>query len=365
MAAATAATPQLEQRIAALEQKPPPSSPDLGELRTQIAAASSGLPELTTRLERLENSVQAQAGGLSELRTGLDQFGKTQQAQAGDLSELKTGLDRLGQTTQAQAGALSDLRTGLDQLAQAQQGRQQAQAADLAARLNPLTQGLQAQQSSLAALENRLQAFEKTAQSRAGGLTDMGLMLALMQVRNAVEAGTAFPGQYEALTSLAKGRPEISAAAAPLAEAARTGTADRAELAQELQGLAQQIDATPAVGDGEGGWAGATLDRLRGLVRVRRADETDPGKQAAAAISVAERSLAGGDLARAVTAIETLQGPGQGPEQGPAASAIAEWLRKARERLAVEAALHRLEALLTARLGDTAPAPPQAPGTPG
>ena len=63
---------------------------------------------------------------------------------------------------------------------------------------------------------------------------------------------------------------------------------------------------------------------------------------------MAERALAGGDLARAVAAIETLH-------RAPAAAEpLADWLRKARERLAVEAALHRLEALLTARLGDTA-----------
>ena len=57
--------------------------------------------------------------------------------------------------------------------------------------------------------------------------------------------------------------------------------------------------------------------------------------------------------ARAVAAIETLQ--------GPAAAAAADWLRKARERLAAEAALQRLEALLAGRLGE----PAAAAGSPG
>ena len=338
--AASAAVPRLEQRVDALEQKPPPPSPDLGEIRQQIAAAASGLSELTPRVERLESSTQAQAGALSDLKTGLEQLGKTTQAQAAGLSDLKADLEQLGKT---------------------QQVRQQAQAADLAAKLDPLTQGLQAQQAAVAALGNRLQTFEKTAQSRAGDLTDMGLMLALMQIRNAVESGRSFPAEYNALSSLAKKRPEIAAAAAPLADASRTGTADRVELAQELSALAQQIDASPAAAGSDGGWIDAVLGRLRGLVRVRRADEAEPGKQEAAAIAVAERALAGGDLPRAVAAIETLQGPGQ----GPLATTASDWLRKARERLAVEAALHRLEALLTARLGDTAPTPSPAPGAPG
>jgi hypothetical protein len=307
IAAATAAMPQLEQRIGALEQKPPPPPPDLGDIRQQLSAASAGLSDLSARLDRLENSAQAQTGGLSE---------------------LKTGLERL---TQAQ----------------------QAQATDLATKLAPLQQSLQAQQSAVTELGNRLQTFEKTTRSHAGDLTDMGLTLALMQIRRAVETGQPFPAQYEALSSLAKTRPEIAAAIAPLAAAAPTGTPNRVTLAQELRALEQKIEAAPAQTGGDGGWTGAALDRLRGLVSIRRADEAEPRKEAKAAITVAERALADGDLARAVAAIETLQ--------GPVAAETADWLRKARERLAVEAALQKLQALLTGRLSDTA----AIPGSPG
>jgi tetratricopeptide (TPR) repeat protein len=104
--------------------------------------------------------------------------------------------------------------------------------------------------------------------------------------------------------------------------------------------------ASPAEG---GGWAGAALERLQRLVRVRRAEDVQPGREAEAAVTVAERAIAGGDIARAVAAVETLQ--------GPAAASAAPWLRMAHQRLAVDAALQRLEALLTARLGDTAAVP--------
>jgi hypothetical protein len=299
MAAATAAMPKLEQRVGALEQKPSTPPPELGEMRQRIAAVSTGVSDLTTRLKGVEDAAQAQAAGVSD---------------------LKTRLDRAEQM-------------------------QQAQAADLTAKLGPLQQSLQAQQSAVAELGNRLQVLEKATRSRAGDLTDMGLTLALLQIRKAVEAGQPFPAQYEALSSLAKTRPEIAAAAAPLAATAPTGTINRVTLAQELRGLEQKIGAAPAE-TGSGGWASAALDRLRGLVRIRRAEEAEPRKEAEAAITVAERALADGNLARAVAAIETLQ--------GPAAATAADWLHKARERLAVETALRRLEALLTGRLGDTA-----------
>ena len=182
----------------------------------------------------------------------------------------------------------------------------------------------------------------------------MGLTLALLQVRDAVDTGRPFPAEYDALSSLAKARPEIAAAAAPLAAAAPTGAATQAELAQDLRALGQKIDkAAPRTTQADGGWTGAVLDPLRGLVRIRRVDEAAPSKEAEAAVTVAEQAIAGGDLARAVATVETLQ--------GPAADSATEWLRRAHHRLAVEAALRQLQALLTARLGNTA----AIPGTPG
>jgi hypothetical protein len=346
---ARGATSQLEQRVGALEQKRAPSLPDLGEFRQQIAAASAGVSGLTTRLERLENSVQSQTAGITELKAGLEQLGTTQQAQIASLSEMTSRLNRTEQAQQAQATSLSDLTARLDRIQKAEQ----AQTADVAATLGSLQQDSRAQQSAAAELRSRLQGLEKTAQSRAGNLTDMGLTLALLQVRNAVEAGRPFPAEYDALSSLAKATPDITAAAAALAGISRTGIANRVVLAQQLRALAQKIDAVSVPAGADSGWTGAALDRLRGLVRIRRVEEAEPSQEAEAAVAVAERALAGGDLRRAVAAVETLQ--------GPAAAAAADWLRKARERLAAEAALQRLEALLAGRLGE----PAAAAGSPG
>ncbi|MGE0258554.1 MAG: COG4223 family protein [Alphaproteobacteria bacterium] len=308
IATAAAAMPKLEQRVGALEQKPLTIPPEFGEMRQRIDAVSAGISDLTPRLERLTNAVQVQARGIADLTTRVD---RTEQ-------------------------------------------ERQALIADLGAKVEPLQQSLQTQQSAVAELSDRLQRLEKAARSRAGDTTDIGLTLALLQLRDAVDAGRPFPAEYAALSSLAKARPEIAAAAAPLAAAASTGAATHAKLARELREVGQEIDKTASAGTvSNGGWTGAALDRLRGLVRIRRADEAAPTKEAEAAVTVAERALAEGDLARAVAAVETLQ--------GAAAASVAAWLRQARERLAVEAAMRQLQALLTGRLGDTA----TIPGAPG
>jgi hypothetical protein len=78
-------------------------------------------------------------------------------------------------------------------------------------------------------------------------------------------------------------------------------------------------------------------------------------------VNAAELALAGGDLEGAVGALDRLT--------GAAAEAARPWLRMAKERALVEAALYRIEALLVARLGAPAaatPAPaPAGPGSPG
>ena len=112
-------------------------------------------------------------------------------------------------------------------------------------------------------------------------------------------------------------------------------------LAQRLHALAGTIataEAPPADDDwGERAWA-----RLRGLVTIRRIDGAGQSGPEAA-LSAAERSLAAGDLGGAVAALD--------PLTGPAAAAARSWLQMARQRLAVETALHQVEGLLVARLG--------------
>ena len=226
-------------------------------------------------------------------------------------------------------------------------------------------------------LDARVAALGKAAPPQsAADTTDVALVLALLQIRGALELGRPFAAEYEALSGLARARPEIAAAAAALAGPAKTGLATRAVLANRLHELAGSIAAAgarldppadaarslPAVAKPTASdWADRALARLRGLVTIRRVDgvgERSVPEGAAAPVNAAERALAGGDLDGAVGALDKLT--------GAPAEAARPWLRMANERLAAEAALYRIEALLVARLGSTPSTPPGTrPDTPG
>jgi hypothetical protein len=288
---------------------------------------------LASRLDRLE-ATQAQVPQLiqqqqEQLRRHVDQV---QQAAA----EAKTSLQRLVQridTIEARpqspaAGDIAELRQQLAQMSR--------NASELAARVDAVEKGVR----------------EQTARDT----TDAAMVMGLLQIRSAVQAGRPFTAEYEAFATLARRHPEIAEAAASLAEAAQTGVASPAVLAKRLRELAGGIAGAggpvAASDPGSTGWGEAALARLRGLVTIRRVDGAKPSS-AEAAVGGAELALAGGDLAGAIAALDKLT--------GAAAEAAAPWLRMARQRLTVDTALRRLEALVTARLGS----PTTAPGSSG
>jgi hypothetical protein len=216
-------------------------------------------------------------------------------------------------------------------------------------------------------LDARVAAIDKAQSAQSAvDATDMALVLALLQIRGALDLGRPFAAEYEALAALARTRPEVAAAAAPLAEPAKTGLASRAVLANRLRELAGAIASAkapenppaqaPANPTGAApDWADRALMRLRGLVTIRRIDgagQGQPGGGPDPVVNAAELALAGGDLEGALGALDRLTG-------APAETARP-WLRMAKERALVEAALNRIEVLLVARLGAPASAAPAA-----
>jgi hypothetical protein len=280
---------------------------------------------------------------------------------------LAARLDRL-EAAQAQAPAqrqrlqeelrqaqqqTAEARTAAQRLAQRLEGLEARPTAPGVGKLDELGQQTAELSQKVSQLIARIEAVEQgVRQQTARQGADVGLVMALLQIRSALQAGRPFAAEYEAFAALARGRSEIAEAAAPLADPAKTGVAGLAVLAKRLHELAGNIagasgSAAPA-GPDTAGWGDAALARLRGLVTIRRIDGARP-TGADAAVNAAELALAGGDLAAAVAALDKLTG-------APAAAA-APWLRMARQRLAVDAALRRLEALLTAGLGSPASAP--------
>ena len=282
--------------------------------------------EIATRLERLE----ALSARVQKLEGQASRPDKT--------SDLAARLDRLesaGQDGQRQTAAAELQR--LDQRLAAIEAKPATAPAELA----ELRQQLDKLSSAVNALSGRLDAIEKTVRAQAGvDPTDAGLLLVLLQMRDAITAARPFMAEYDAFAALAHERRDIAAAAAPLAGVAQEGAAGREVLRERLDTLATDIsnaEPPPAPSD----WQAQAWARMRSLVTVRRV--SGAGQNATeAAVSAAQRAMAQGDLAAAIAKLETLS--------GAPAEAAGSWLRMAHARLNVEQALRKTEQLLTARL---------------
>jgi len=210
--------------------------------------------------------------------------------------------------------------------------------------LSPIEQQIGALTQTTAGLSQSVAALDKAALAQpAIDPKNTAMALLLLQIRDAVDIGRPFGAEYQALVALARDHPDIAAAAEPLAGPAASGVASRAALAERLRELAPQI--ATAKPPPKPTWKSQIVARLRSLVTIRRIDGAGQ-TPAEGAVGVAQRAMAGGDLAAAITALDGLSGPSQAAAQP--------WLQTAKARLSVEDALRRVEAALTAALGTVA-----------
>jgi len=310
-----------------------------------IDALKSTMNELRQRVEQLETTVNGRIAKSAEdvdaLKSRVSSL--TQQV---DRLEAAGGGDRQLETSVAAA------KTGLQNLEQrvaAVESQAAARRASDAVDLQKIQQELVRLGTVTSDLASRFGTIERDQQSQnaAEPRTDATLALLLVQMREAVEQARPFPAEYSAFAALARD-PALKAAAEPLADAARNGVPGRAVLVKRLAELAGRV-ATPNEPAAESDWGQKMLAHLRGLVRIRRIDGTaQAGPEAS--VSAAQIALARGDLAEAVATLDPLAGAN--------AEAAGPWMRMARERLAVEAALDHLQQLLTVRLGSAPPAHP-------
>jgi hypothetical protein len=310
----------------------------------RAAPPAADTAALTARLDTIDQQAAAAREAIRSSQTALAQRLDRLAAGTGSDGDLKSAVVAT-QTAVAHLGQRLDAADA-----------QSTRAAD---EIRELRQSLARLDQRTADLGDRVGAVERRTQAEIGaGRTEAALLLALLQLRAAVDAGGPFAAEYDALGGLARDRPEIAAAARPLAASAGAGVPSRAALRRELREIADRLATTaePAPAP-QGEWWEETLARLRGLVTVRRIGGPPGG--AAAALARAQGALDAGDLSGAVSALGVLSGHD--------AEAVRAWVQGARARLGAEAALGRVQALLTARLGapEGVPNPPSAkPGAP-
>jgi hypothetical protein len=319
----------------------PPLAPLLPWGAGLPVAPDPGYVALAARLEAIERRPAAPAIDMSAIESA-----QTELMRRIDHLEATRNGDRQSET------AVASLKGELERLQQ-QLGAIEAQAASReireAAEMREVQQELTRLTTVGADLADRLAAQEQRLRAEKAQPTDAILLVALLRVREAVEQARAFAAELSAFTALAHDRPDLLAATAPLAEAARDGVAARLTLAKRLAEDAGGITNATAPPPDED-WESRALARLRSLVTIRRiegASQSEPE----AAVRAAEAALGRGDLSDAVAQLDRLAGPN--------AEAAGPWLKLARQRLAVEAALTHLQELLVIGLGHA----PDAPGS--
>jgi len=333
----------LAGRVAAVEERPVSSGSEIDAVKSAVNAVTQRVDQLQTRLAEGEKRSPPPSVDIDAISSALN-----------GLTRRIDRLEAAAKPDRQIEDAVAAVRAGMQQLEQRLTAIE-TQSASRAANETAASKDVQEQLSRLskadADLADRVTTLEREgqAQGKADLRVDGMLALLLGQMREAIEQARPFPAEFNAFVSLARNS-DLASAAEPLAEPARNGVASRAVLVRRLAELAGRM-AVASEPAGESDWGAQTLARLRGLVTIRRIEgPSQTGSEAA--VSAAQTALARGDLAGALAALDPLTGAN--------AEAARPWMRMAKERLAAEAALDRLQELLTARLG-SAPAPPPAP----
>ena len=317
--------------------------PAEGAATAEASAVAPG-SSLASRLEGLEAAVkEAEARGAGDEVARLNQ----------ELTALRGGLQNLqSEVLQVQSRAgdrggadveaiLSDVNRRLDGLG----GRiddlsgQAAAAGEVRAELGLLA-------ARLAAIERRLDGLPRVGPD--GRLTlpqEVGFVLAVTQLRDALRFPQPFTDELEAVTRLTGGDAELSAALAPLAGPAAQGIPTLTGLKTRFPEVARAVAVAGVAGESEG-WLAGVKRRLSELVTVRPVGGDVEGEDPAAVAARAEAKVAAGDLPGALAELSALS--------GDAAAAAEDWRAQAEARLAAETALRLLAVRVIDRLAPTA-----------
>ncbi len=292
--------------------------------RDRTAAALDAMAERLAAVEATGNSAADAVHHLEE---------RLAQAAAGDggAAELMRAVEDLRGEISVLAGRIEAV-TG-----QLQDAGPAAGSGDLAARIDALDEAVNQLGRTVAdSLQVARQDVQEARDDRARVTRVSTLAAAVLQLEQAVAGGEPFETPLAVLEQHWGSDPAI----ATLRPLAATGVASQQALAAELQAIREAdgegrgSDAGAATGDDGVGWF---WDRLGGLVEVRRIDGAADGRLADAA-----DRLAAGDLAGAVKAAEAVGFAADSPG--------AQWLERARQRLAAEDAARRLSARALAEL---------------
>ena len=371
---ASAPVSQLAGRIDALEQSAPPGIDEELQARLdELQQTVPGVANLASRIEALETSVTAGAEpaaaderiqALQEELAALSANVAAQALGAGDatasdlalldtlqsrLAAIEADLPRPGLALRLDA--LAARVDALEPLAEQSAGVQDALAGlssrveGLDAQVGGVGERIDALHAAIEGLSTRLAATENRV-AAAGDRSEQAAALALLtsQIDHAIAQSQGYEEPLRSLAALGDQDAAVRQEVAELSASAASGVPSLAQLRESFDPVAREVVQRARAPDGDSLIDQAASNLLR-LVTVRPVGADVEGEDPAARVARAEAHLDTGDLAAAVAELESLE--------GPAAEAAADWLAKAKGRLAANAALERLRARTTELLTAT------------
>lgn len=309
---------ELETALQELRQAGEFGAIDLSGMAARLATLEAAATGTRETLEALtEPDLQPLSAGLAALTDELEatraEVAQSAEAARAELAELQGRVETLAEPV----AAVPELTTRVASLAD--------RVEDLDARLADVAQ-------VAAQTRERLEADDRRVRHA------LALALATTRVHEALRGTEPLAGAVDVLAPVAEADAEVAAAAETLRAAAAAGVPTLAELRRTFPGGAIARAAADA---DDRGLLEEAADNVLGLVTVRRRGA--PANGVEGAVARAEARLADGDLAGAVAEVEGLN--------GEPAQAAADWLERARGRLAAEAAAADLQARTNELLG--------------
>ncbi len=309
-------------------------APPVANMIAGQAPQAGGQAEERVRVTELINTLKSEN---ADVRSQVSSVGTRLQSLQQEIDSLKQQSEKIAASAAAASAAAAD-----------------RPAPDIAQPLEDINQRLsqvEVGSGRLSALERRLGDVQTTLsniQATVDKNADQAsrpaaAVLAINQLADALGRGGGYGAELELVRAIAAGDDsEMASAVGTLEQWSESGVSTPGEIRATFPAMAQAVAQTQFQSEG-GSWYDDVRNRLSALVTVRRVgDNALAGGGVDAALAQADAALERGDLAGSVKAIESLK--------GTAADAAADWLAKARDRLAADKALASLRTAAIAKL---------------
>ncbi len=290
-----------------------------------VPAGDSAISALEARLSKIEQRFDGATAAASRRQSEVDE---RLAAIANRLTGIEGRIGVLANTPPPAPAADPALQRRIEALESSAVGRESADALQLAA-LSAENRRLAAE---LARLQESVAALTAALNERASARRALSLILAVGQLRDAVDRGGPFAAEIRTVQTVAGDDRTLAAEIAKLSPHSEPGIATRAVLRTRFDAVALEVARRTAGGEGDSWWQRG-LARLAALVAVRPVGESG-GDSPLARVARAEARLGANDLAGALAALDGID--------RAAAAIVRPWREEASARAAADQALAAL-----------------------